>query len=95
MKSFQKNLSFCVQKQRPEIWNNHLEICQTDIKIKLVKIGQKSQICFGFFFKNHKNKQPKKGQKFQIWPQKSQTGNTDQSQADPEKAVSNRLGAVT
>jgi len=46
----------------------------------LAKKGQKSQISFGPFSKTKKPKVLKKGQKLQIWPQKSQTGNTVQHQ---------------
>jgi len=49
-------------------------------KSKWPKKAKKSQISFGLFSKiKKKSKELKKGQKLQIWPQKSQTGNPAQS----------------
>jgi len=56
-----KNLTFCVQKQCPDICQNHLLICQTDIKVQLVKKAKKP------FFENKKSKRANKKPYWQHW----------------------------
>jgi len=62
--------------QCPEICENHLKTYQIDINnIIRQKRPKKAKFHWPFFKNKKKPKELKKGQKLQIWPQKSQTGN--------------------